>query len=998
MSRLGLGTIILILFGFLMCQSDIPDQPIVTKEEKRLFDSVMQARQLAEENRQKEEAWVNEQFSKLDEDGRLGQLFMIGAYPSQGEADKKSVLAEIEKQQVGGIIFFKGRPTYTAHLTNVYQAKSKIPLMMSMDAEWGISMRVDSTVKYPRQLLMGAIQDNSLLYEFGKETARQCRRIGIHINFAPVVDVNNNPNNPVIGDRSFGEDRENVTAKAYQYIKGMQDHGVMACAKHFPGHGDTDVDSHKDLPIINHNLKRLDSIELYPFRNLIQQKVQSIMVAHLNIPALDTTANTPITLSPKAVQGLLKDSMGFEGLIFTDALNMHGVTKYFEDGETDLKALLAGNDVLLVTQNIPVAKTKIKEAIANNQITWEEINSRVKKILHAKYKMGLNDYKPVDLKGIVDDLNTEHAEQLNEQIIAKSLTLVHNKDNLVPLRHIRNRRIATISFGSGKKTTFQRALSRYGITNHQVAGHSITSKTSKNLMRLKNREVVIVSLHRLGRLAKNDFKLSASVRTLIQNLSKETKVILVAFGMPYSIKYFENTWAVAAYNDRKLTQQLAAQALCGGLPFEGRLPVSASEKFKCGMGENTDMFKMPYAGSPEEVGMSSKTLRKIDAIAKEMINVKAAPGCQVLVAKNGKIAFHKAYGHHTYDKKRAVRLTDIYDVASVTKVAATTISIMKLYEQGKLDLDKKMSDYLPILKGTNKEYMVIKDILAHKAGLKPWIPFYTRTLDSIKQPMWDRYYKKTPDSKYCVRIADSLYFCAPSMDTVVWQRIFSVPQRPKKNYRYSDLGFYLFTNMIKNVAKKPLDKFAAENFYNPMGLEYTMFNPMDNGIPRSHIVPTEKDEYFRYQVVHGDVHDMGAAMIGGVSGHAGLFTQAPELATIFQMLINGGIFGNRRYLKEETINKFTAQVKADSRRGLGFDRKEKSDKAKNSINVAYQASDKTFGHTGFTGIGAWADPENDLIYIFFSNRTYPSGENMMLIKKSIRTRIQEVIYESIKKK
>lgn len=998
MSRLGFGTLIIILFGFLMCQSDIPDEPAITLEEQRLLDSIQQALQLAEENRKKEEAWVNEQFQKLDEDGKLGQLFMIGAYPSQGETDKKSVLIEIEKQQVGGIIFFKGDPTYTAQLTNAYQAKSKIPLMMSMDAEWGISMRVDSTIKYPRQLLMGAIQDNSLLYEFGKETARQCRRIGIHINFAPVVDVNNNPNNPVIGDRSFGEDRENVTAKAYQYIKGMQDHGVMACAKHFPGHGDTDVDSHKDLPIINHNLKRLDSIELYPFRNLIQQKVQSIMVAHLNIPALDTTANTPITLSPKAVQGLLKDSMGFEGLIFTDALNMHGVTKYFEDGETDLKALLAGNDILLVTQNIPVAKTKIKEAIANKKISWEEINSRVKKILHAKYKMGLNEYKAVDLKNIVKDLNTEHAKALNEQIIAKALTLVHNKDNLIPVRRVRNRRIATISFGRGRKTTFQNALGHYGISNHSVAGHSITSKTAKSLMRLKNQELVIISLHRLGKLAKDNFNLSASVRTFIQNLSKETKVIVVAFGMPYSLKYFENTWAVAAYNDEKLTQQLAAQALCGGLPFEGRLPVSASDKFKCGMGENTDMFKMPYAGSPEEVGLNSKILKKIDNIAKEMINIQAAPGCQVLVAKNGKIAFHKAYGHHTYDKKQAVQLTDIYDVASVTKVAATTISIMKLYEEGKIDINNKMSTYLPELKGTNKENMLIKEVLAHHAGLKPWIPFYTRTLDSIKQPLWDRYYKKTADRQFCVRIGDSLYCTAPSMDTVVWQRIFSVPQRPQKNYRYSDLGFYLFTKLINNIAKKPLDQFASDNFYTPMGLEYTMFNPMKNGIPRSRIIPTEEDEYFRYQKVHGDVHDMGAAMIGGVSGHAGLFTQAPELATIFQMLLNGGVYGNRRYLKAETINKFTAQYTPNSRRGLGFDRKEKSDKAKNSINVAYQASDRTFGHTGFTGIGAWADPENDLIYIFLSNRTYPSGENMMLIKKSIRTRIQEVIYEAMDKK
>lgn len=975
-----------------MCHSDRPD-PTVLAEKQAYQDSVAQAQAAAEleaERKREEDRWVKTLMDGMSKDAKLGQLFMLGAYPTKGAADERKVLAAIKDHEIGGVIFFRGEQDRIAGLTNRFQAASKIPLMMSMDAEWGTNMRVRAAVQFPRQLLMGAIQNNALIYEFGTAVAAECKAMGIHVNFAPVVDVNNNPANPVIGDRSFGENRENVTAKAFQYIRGLQDHGVMACAKHFPGHGDTDVDSHKDLPIIRHSKQRLDSIELYPFKNLIQHGVQSVMVAHLHIPALDATPNLPITLSKSAVTDLLTKKMGFKGLIFTDALNMRGVTKHYEDGETDLKALLAGNDVLLVPQDIPAAKRKIYEAVEKKLITWKEIDGHVEKILRAKYRLGLNDYKAVKARNVLARLNIKEHQALKQSMVEAALTLV-DPENIFPLG---KKRVACLHVGTRTtKHPISEELHRYGINSHYTSPSKISST---HMRKLAKKDVVLVVLHNLSRDSKRQFGVNSAVMASVRALSKQTKVVVVALGTPYVLQYFPTAQgAIVSYNAESLTQQLTARAITGALPFRGRLPVSAGTKFQYGMGKDTEVQKMMYADSPEAAGLDSKILSRMDDIAKEMISSKAAPGCQVLVAKDGKIAFHRTYGYQTYARKKRVRLDNIYDVASVTKVAATTIAIMRLVDEGKLDINLPLSHYLPELQGTNKQYMTIKSILLHRAGLKPWIPFYIKTLDKQRKPIMGRYYSDKPSAVYKTRVADNLYFDASKVDSVVWQRIYDQDLRPRRNYRYSDLGFYLFTRLIKKITNKSLDTYVNETFYRPMGLTTTMFNPMKNGISREMIIPTENDQYFRYQVVQGDVHDMGAALIDGISGHAGLFSNARDLAAIFQMLVNGGEYGGKRYLKKSTVRYFTARFSNDSRRGLGFDRKEESGVPKRSINVAYQASTLTFGHQGFTGIGAWGDPKHNLVYLFLSNRTLPSGENMELIKRDIRSRMQEVVYDAI---
>lgn len=981
----------LLLLNCLMCQSDTIDANQIWVDHKRVIQHI--AERHAEEL--KADKWVNEQFQAMTNDERLGQLFMYAAYPKNGSADELRVIKAIQDYKLGGLIFFQGAPTQIARLSNLYQSKSRIPLMVAMDAEWGIGMRVDSVGSYPRQLLLGAIQNDTLLYDMGREVASQCRRIGVHINFAPVADVNNNPANPVIGNRSFGESRENVSAKAFQYMKGMQDHGVMACAKHFPGHGDTDVDSHHDLPVVNHSIERLDSIELYPFKKLIRQGIQSVMIAHLHIPAIDSTENLPITLSKKGIQQLLKDSLGYEGLVFTDAMSMKGLTKYWEAGRAAAQSLIAGTDVLLMPPDIPKAIKEIKLSIERNELSWAEIHQRCKKILRAKYNLNLHKYKEVSTANVVSDVNTYSSQTLHRNLVANAITLVQDTANYLPIDGVRSSKIATLSIGSGRQTAFQSELRLYGIKKHYYTSTSISESNYKRLMSLLQRQkTVIITLDRLGRLPENAFNLPARTRSFIHDLATQTRVVLVVFGSPYALRYFDNLpIIVCAYNNKSMTKRLTAQAIMGGISMKGRLPVSASPKLVYGMGEDTQSTCLPYVIKAEHVGLHTKKLKVIDQIANEAITTRATPGCQVMVVKEGQIAYHKAYGYHTYSRQRKVRLDDIYDVASVTKIAATTMAIMKLHEERMLDIDKPLSDYIPELKGTNKEGLRIKSIMAHQAGLKPWIPFYTRTLDENKKPM-PRYYKSTKTGDYNVRIKENMYFDRKATDSIIWQRIYNVPQLGSKNYRYSDLGFYLFTKLIKNVSGKTLDTYVQEQFYEPMGLEYTTFKPLTKGISRSRIIPTEEDDYFRYGRVHGEVHDMGAAMIDGISGHAGLFTTARDLGAILQMLINGGTYKGRRYLEEATVKLFNTKYSDSSRRKIGFDGKETSDKANHSVNVAYQASDNTFGHLGFTGIGAWADPDSKLIYIFFSNRTYPDGENNKLISKGIRSRIHEAIYDA----
>ena len=811
-----------------------------------------------------EDRWVDSVFNALDADERLGQLFMIRAHSDKGPEHVAQVEAQIKKYKVGGLCFFQGTPDKQIKLTNRYQALSEdLPLMIAIDGEWGLGMRMKATtISFPRQLMLGAIQDNDLIYQMGREVGKQLKRTGIHINFAPAVDVNNNAANPVINTRSFGEDRFNVTIKSYMYMKGMQDEGVMACAKHFPGHGDTDVDSHYDLPIIKHNKDRLDSVELYPFRVLAKEGIGSMMIAHLSVPALDDRSNRPTSLSRNTVTNVLRGELNFQGLTFTDALEMKGVTKYFGDGEVEAESLMAGNDILLLPENIGASFKAIRRYIAEGKIDQAQVDESVRRVLRSKYRLHLQQFDQLQEQNVRAELNNADAIALKAKLIQASLTMVRNNKSLIPFAGLENMDMASLSMGANNPTIFQDRLGDYKTMEHlQLPKKSTKAQRDQAMQKLSTKDVVVVGLHDMSQFARYNFGLEKTELDFLYQLNRSTKVVLVVFGNPYSLKYFDRfPWVMCAYDEDSLTQDLAAQGLFGVFSIRGRLPVTASSRASYNTGNITPKsYRMGYS-IPESQGLNRDTLQKIDAIIKEAIDARATPGAVVLVAKNGHIVFEKAYGHHTYNQSRKVKVDDIYDLASITKIAATTLSVMKLQDEDKIAIAEPINNFLPELNASNKNGKLVKDIMEHHAGLIGWIPFYKQTMsESRRNPKpLSKFYKNIAAGIYNVKVTDNLYMRKDFQDSI-WQQIYHSDLRSNTNYRYSDLGFYMLSKAIEKQTGQAIDQYAAETFYKPMGLEHTGFLPLEK-FEKNQIVPTERDNYFRKTTVQGTVHDMGAAM------------------------------------------------------------------------------------------------------------------------------------------
>ena len=938
--------------------------------------------------------WVDSVYQQMNWEQRIGQLFMARAHSNLTQEHVEQVKVAIQQNHVGGLCFFQGTPKKQAELTNMYQSLAKVPLIIAVDAEWGIGMRfLDKAISFPRQLTLGAIQDNTEIYQMGQEVARHLKAIGMHVNFAPVADVNNNPNNPVINSRSFGENRYNVAAKSFQYMLGLQDAGIMACAKHFPGHGDTDVDSHYDLPIINHDMNRLDSIELYPFQVLIDKGVQSIMVAHLSVPALDTAKNTPTTLSKKTITGVLKERMGFKGLIFTDALEMKGVTKHYGPGEVALKAFQAGNDMLVLPDDLKAAYNRMKEALDHGEIQEADVESRVKKVLRAKYDLGLNKVNEIRVEEIEKEIFRPEAIALKQSLYEQALTVVANQRNLIPVVDLEHQNFATLSIGSGKKTSFQKRLDSYIKVRHfHVKHQNFSSQIESIEKKLAKYDHLIISVHDMSMYASKDFGLSPSQVAWLNKIANKKTVTLIIFGSPYSLKFFpDQKHMIMAYEDDPLMQDAAAQGLMGVFSMRGKLPVSASAVFQYNDGLTTNNLKRLGYGLPESVGMQSDTLALIEGLVDEMIKQKATPGCQILVAKKGKIIYDQVFGHHTYDAKRPVSFDDIYDVASVTKIAATTLSMMQLVDAHKVDVRHTLGYYLPKMEKTNKARLRMDHVMSHHAGLKPWIPFYKETLVGTRNPRpSSKIYQKEADENHTIEVTDRLFMSEEYVSNI-WDQLEESEVRPQGRYRYSDLGFYILSDLIKEQSGQNIDVFASTHFYKPLGLQRTGFNPL-KWYPKEKIVPTEEDRYFRMQRIQGYVHDMGSAMLGGVSGHAGLFTNAQDLAIIMHMLMNHGYYGGKRYVSHDVIDQFAHRIEGSTRRALGFDMKELNPQKKSYTSPL--VSDQTYGHTGFTGIGVWNDPVHELTFIFLSNRTYPNSRNNKLNREEYRERIQSIVYRS----
>ncbi|MEI6766623.1 MAG: glycoside hydrolase family 3 N-terminal domain-containing protein [Bacteroidota bacterium] len=941
-------------------------------------------------------AWVDSVFKTLTPTQRIAQMIMIPAYSNKTLAENADVTKFITDYNVGGIIFFQGGPVREAAMTNYWQKIAKTPLFVAIDGEWGLGMRLkDSTVSFPKQMTLGAIKNDNLIYEMGAEIASEFKRIGININFAPDIDINSNPKNPVIGYRSFGEDKRNVALKGIAYMKGMQDNGLMACGKHFPGHGDTDKDSHKTLPTISHSLAMLDSVDLYPFRELIRNGLASVMVAHLNIPALDTNANTPTTLSKPAVTDLLKGKMEFSGLVFTDAMGMKGLADYYTPGDMAVKAAQAGIDILLMPPDVPAAIDGIKKAIAAGTISQAEIDKRCKKILEFKYKFGLASKKKIDAKNIFSDINNSTSDLINRRLYEAATTLIVNADSLMPLRNLDSLKIATLCVGHKTGTHFQEIIDNYAPVTHFNLDAEFSSSEKDNILeKLAAFDLVIVALHSNTNSPEKNFGISPAMLDLVKSVKAIKPIVLDVFASPYSLAGLGDTKGIAGlyinYQDNDYCQQAGAEAIFGGIPVDGRLPVSVGNMFNVNAGFDTKKIRLKYS-IPEDEGIRSQDFDPLDSIAKKGIKDEIFPGCQVLVAVGGNVVYHKSFGYHTYDKKNAVLNSDIYDLASLTKVAATTISIMRLYEQGLIKLDDKLVKYLPELDSTNKENIIIRNLMAHQAQLKAWIPFYKKT---ITAGVCDtNIYSKVKSARFPYRVAEGLYIRGDYQDTI-YSAIIKSELRTHDNYLYSDLGFYLLKKIIEKQTNMTIDHYVRDNFYKPLGLVTLCYQPR-NYFDLGRIIPSEKDTFFRKQDLIGDVNDQGAAMLGGIGGHAGLFSNSNDLAILLQMLLQEGEYGGKRYFKASTINEFTKYQFSGNRRGLGFD---KPAPERDKGATCKDASDASFGHSGFTGTFVWVDPKYDLIFVFLSNRTYPYSANNKLVESGIRSMMQARIYDAVLKR
>jgi beta-N-acetylhexosaminidase len=944
-----------------------------------------------------EESWSDSVINTLSIKERIGQLFMVAAYSNKGAEHVTKINKLIIDQHIGGLIFFQGGPVRQAQLTNKFQGVSKIPLLIAMDAEWGLGMRLDSTISYPRQMMLGAIQNEEMIFRMGEDIATQCNRLGVHINFAPVIDVNVNPKNPVINSRSFGEQKQNVANKGLAYMNGMQKHKVLAVAKHFPGHGDTDKDSHKSLPLISHDLNRLNDIELYPFKTLFDSGCGGVMVAHLLVPSLDSTANRATTLSPKVVTGLLKEKMGFNGLIFTDALNMKGVSNYYKPGEADLLALLAGNDVLLFPKDVPLAVKMIEKAIKDGRLSEEELNAHVIKILQAKKWAGLDKRKQIKEENLYADLNTDKYKRLYRQLITQSVTLLKNRGAMIPFTDLAHKKIASVAIGGKSPNYFQKKIKGY----HQVDLFSLAKEPTdlevNNLLtKLESYSEVIISFHKPSRSPSKHFGVSVRSQKVVAKISEVKSVTLVSFTNPYVFNWIKETETCNAvlvgFNDKPTTQEAAAQIIFGGFGATGKIPVSAGE-FKAGTGYQTKAIRFSYL-EPSDVGLNHETLRGIDSLAENAIKEGATPGCQILIVRDNSIVWNKAYGHHTYANKTPVTTSDIYDLASLTKVVATLPAIMQLVDAGQVSLDGTLGMYLPeLVTGTTYARITLREMLAHQAGLKSWIPFYLNTIEN-GVPRYDIYSLEQSET-YPIRVANNLYINKMYPDSMM-HLIVAKDLNAPGDYKYSDLGYYFLKAIVEKVSGQKLESYVSHNFYEPLGMTTTGYLPL-NKFDVSEIIPTEKDTYFRNQVIHGDVHDPGAAMQGGVGGHAGVFSDAEDLAKIWQMYLNEGEYGGTRFITAKTIQEFTKCQYClpdykGNRRGIGFDKPVRGQDGGPTCSCVSYAS---YGHTGFTGTISWADPVENLIYIFLSNRIYPTAENRKLISMNVRTDIMEVIYNAI---
>tara|TARA_A100001011_G_scaffold366904_1_gene419850 strand:- start:13077 stop:15977 length:2901 start_codon:yes stop_codon:yes gene_type:complete len=941
---------------------------------------------LAIDDQYNQDKWVDSLYNSFSLKEKVGQLFMPMVFTERDSSHYRLNLNLIKEYKIGGLVFSLGGPVIQSQWLNSFQKVSKTPLLISMDAEWGVAMRLDSVKPFPWPMTLGAVKDTSLLRKIGKRMGEQEKRLGIHYSFSPVLDINTNPKNPIIGNRSYGSSSSRVTRQALAIMEGHHQAGVLTSGKHFPGHGDTSQDSHKTLPTVEFSADRINKIELSPYRKLIKKGLSSVMVAHLNIPSI-SEEGLPTSLSKEVIQGILKKDLGFKGLIVTDALNMKGVTQYSKNKNIDLIAFLAGHDILIISNNIPEGVQAITKAYKKGIISEKRLSHSVKKILKAKYKVGLNRYRDINLINLNRDLNTIEDQMLHYEAIGEALTLLKNKNNILPLKT--NRLIGHIALGDDSSDFFEEQLEKYQSikTINDVTPLNVEEKT-------KNIDTLVISFHRSNKTPWKASDFSKQELNVISKLAKNKILIIDVFVKPYALSALDSIDGIdgllLSYQNSKASQILSADAIFGAQKIRGRLPVNISELYQEGDGIDQDkLYRMGYA-SGSALGFDTSKLEALDRLAQLAIDSLMTPGMRVLVSRKGKIFYDKSFGFHTYKKERRVNKHDLYDLASLTKILGTLPLVMKAVGEKKINLETTIGDLIPEWIGTDKDKISLKKMLSHQARLFPWIPFYKETLNSKGYPKNSIY--KSRSSKFFSLPVTSELFLKSDFEKDMYNQIKESVLLEKGSSKYSDLPYYILKKYFENKSSLSYDKLVQESIFNPLGLERISYKPLKR-FSKKEIIPSEIDTYFRHTKLHGYVHDMGAAMQDGVGGHAGLFGDAYSVASIMQMYLQGGSFNGVDLIKSEVIDSFNQYYYNDlgSRRGVGFDKPQLNGKHESTCGCV---SKKSFGHSGYTGTYAWADPEKEIIIIILANRTYPN-DDFTFSKNNIRTRLQEYVYEAL---
>ena len=936
-----------------------------------------------------EDRWVDSVYSSLTAEQRVGQLINVRAnLPNKPYFTEIQQL--IEKYDIGGVTFFRTDAEPLLIQVNEWQAMAQTPLMVGIDGEWGLGMRLNDGISYPYQMTLGAIQNQSLIGEMGAQIAEQCRRIGINIDFAPDIDVNNEPKNPVIGMRSFGEDPQAVAERGAQYALGLQENGVLPTMKHFPGHGDTKTDSHESLPKVDKKLKDLKNVEFYPFEYLIDKGVAGAMVGHLYMPAIEPEKNLSSSISKNVVTNLLKDEMGFDGIIFSDAMEMKGAYQGVDPDKVGLKALLAGVDVILMPINPENTILNIVNQLDNIEVA-NRVEESCKKVLRYKYRLGIAKYQPQPETSVYNDLHQAKYYSLKQRLYNEAVTMLRNERETLPL--IKSERIAVVTFGKTDNMTATLKKEGYNVNDYLISGEFSKVKKMRIINELQNYQLVVINIQNTSIYATKNFGITDEIVGFVKEISKNNRIVFNLFACPYAMGLFSFKKLPAAivigYEDTQCAVNAVLDVMLGRLNPTGKLPVTACKKYKVGEGISLNNMLTPDV-LPTSL-IDNYYIQKIDSIALNGIKIGAYPGCQIFAMKDGEVIYDKCFGHFTYDGDHEVQSDDVYDIASLTKVFATTFAIMKLFDEGKISLDNTLGDYFPYLRNTDKNDVKLIDIMTHQTGFTAWIPVYQSLMKNGK-PDPD-VFRKYIDEDHTVRVAKDMYI-SQDFNFDIFEKVKAIPLGDKR-YKYSDLGFYFLPKIVELVTNMPFEKYLEDNFYKPLNLNHIYYKPLKH-TDIDKIAPTENDNDFRMQQLQGDVHDQTAALMGGVAGHAGLFANARDLAVLMQLLIDDGYANHRQFLSAYTIKKFTSAPFKDNlnRRGIGFDKPEVNP-AITGYTPAKQSSMRSFGHTGFTGTFAWADPENKLIVIFLSNRVYPDANNKKLANNDIRTKIHEAFYNAV---